>query len=225
MKGVRARMRAEWVKAVLGKGCRFTVNQFKRARWRLAERGWLMAAPAEGSALEKVVAVNASSPGYDVVRAYRNGERWFDVEALGQAVGASIKERDGALRLGTLGFALLRVDGDRVELRAADPGEARLVNEVRLTPHVRRFSARRIIGDVFHLRQPNRSRVNMTDTRGRRLKDALRENWFIECEGRPAHGRSRLGLLSTWSFAETPPVNTGTAHPPPQRRRRRRRRF
>ena len=215
-------MRVEWIRAVLGKGCRFTGNQFKRVRWRLAERGWLMAAPTDGPAFEKVVAVNASSPAYGVVRAYRDGERWFDVEALGQAVGASITERDGAIRLGTLGFALLRVDGNRVELRAADPGEARLVNEVRLTPHVRRFSARRVIGDVFHLRQPNRSRVNVTDARGQRLKDALRDNWFIECEGRPAHGRSRLGLLSTWTFAEKPPANTDAAHPAPRRRRRKR---
>lgn len=199
MKGVRARMRVEWIKAVLGKGCRFTVNQFKRVRWRLAERGWLMAAPTEGPALERVVVVNAGSAAYGVVRAYGKGERWFAVEELSRAVGASISGRTGAIRLATVGLALLRVNGDRVELRSADPRAARFVNEARLGPQVRGFSARRVIEAFLLVRPPERRRINITDERRLLTADVLAKRWFIECDDL-LNRRLCVRLVSTWAF-------------------------
>lgn len=165
MKGVRTRMRVEWVKAVLGNGCRFTVNQFWRVRWHLAERGWLMVAPTEGPALERVVVVNASSTAYGVVRAYRNRTRWFGIDELSRVIGDPINERAGVLHLATLGLALHHIDGNRVELRAADPRAARFVNEARLGPQTRGFGVRRVIEAFLLVRPPERRRVNITDDR------------------------------------------------------------
>ena len=199
MKGVRAKTRVEWIKAVLGNGCRFTVNQFKRVRRRLAEQGSIMAAQAEGPAFERVVAVNANNTAFGVVRAYREGERWFAIDELTCAVGTSIESERGAFRLATLGLAVLNLSGNQVELRAVDPRAARLVNESRCGRQVRGFGVRRVVEAILSVRNPKRTRVNVNDDRRLLAAEALHDFWEIECDDLLA-GRARVRLYSTWTF-------------------------
>ncbi len=198
MKGVRARMRVEWVKAVLGDNRSFTVRQFERCRRQLAERGWLMAAENEGPAFEKVVAVTADSPAFRLVRAYARGRRWFEIAELSRTVGTPIFERAGADRLAAMGFALAESHGDRVELCVADPRAARFINESRLGPQTRGFSTRGVIEAFMLVRSPGRCRVNVSDARRLATADVLKDRWHIECDDLLGE-RRRVRLVSSWT--------------------------
>ncbi len=206
MKGVRTKMRVEWIKAVLGDRHSFTVRQFERCRRRLIDRGWCIAAEAEGPAYEQVVAVTPDNPAFNIVCAYDRNKRWFEIAALSRTVGESIVERAGMARLATLGFALVNIDNDHVELCVVDPRAARFINESRLGPQVRGFSTRRVIEAFMLVRSPRRCRVNVSDDRRLITAEVLRERWQIECDDLLSE-RRRVRLVSSWTVGDSVSTN------------------
>lgn len=199
MKQVRSKTREEWVKYALGARSRLTVRQMERTLRLQDFNGWISAMLAEGPAYEQIAMILKEHPLAFVVLEYRRGNRWFNIDALQQALGAAIDTRKGADRLAKIGFAVISASGDMVQLRAADPRSARFVNESRCCPQIRGYSVRRVLEAILSIRRPGTSRVNLTDDRRLRLAETLFQEWLIRCDD-ALTGRLRIRLFSTWTF-------------------------
>lgn len=210
MKGVRTATRSAWVGKVLGPRRKFTVRQMMLVLHLRLFEGWASAMPADGPALEEVAMVHKSNPLATVVRAYQTGTRWFERAGLEALVGARLHTPIGAQRLAMAGFAIVAYDGDRVELRAADPRTARFVNESRHRTSDKGYSARRVIEAMLPVRNPRRRRININDDRRLLAAETLLNRWSINCDDLLA-GRLRVRLISNWMFqTKTPPVESVT---------------
>jgi len=199
MKGIRAATRAAWIQKILGRGHKFTVKQMERALLIAQFKGRHCAAPADGPALEQIVLVDDAHPMGNIVKAYRDGVRWFEQADLNVRLGADVAMPAGARRLAQAGFAVVDVSNGRVQLRAADPRAARFVNEARLGPQRIGFSSRRVIEAFYAFRQPKRCRVNDSEDRRLGAAEVLQAKWGIRCEDL-LDGRARVRLISAWTF-------------------------
>jgi hypothetical protein len=184
---------------VLKAGKRFTTKQMRRVILYRRDDGWLTAMRPDGSAEEKVAFVRTTHPLVTIVQQYNAGERWFEITVINNAVGAPVFQPIGAIRLAKTGFAIVSAAGTQIELQAADPREARFVNESRCGPQVRGYSARRVIEALLHLRHPGRRRINVTDDRRLTAVHALASRWGITCDDL-LDGRFRVRLFSAWVF-------------------------
>jgi hypothetical protein len=202
MKGIRSRVRHEIVRRMLGRRRRLTPRQMKEALRRLRVRGWLTAMSADGPAYEQVAAVHKTHPLARLLQDYNAGSRWFSRADVEGRLGLSVATRAGAARLAMTGFAVVRCRDDKLELRAADPRAARFVNEARCGAQLRGFGVRRIVEAFLSVRNPERTRVNVTDDRRLMAAEVLSERWNIECEDL-LDGRARVRLFSAWTFDHT----------------------
>ena len=108
-------------------------------------------------------------------------------------------ELTGAGNLAKAGFAVVATDGDWIELRAADPRAARLINESRCGRQVRGFGVRRVVEAFLSVRNPARTRINVNDDRRLLAAETLHDCWGIECDDLLV-GRTRVRLFSAWTY-------------------------
>lgn len=199
MKGIRSRTRHGIIRRVLGPRCRLTVGQADRAFRGMRKQGWLTAMSPDGPAFEKVAFVHEHHPMATVVADYGSGVRRFARGDLERSVGASVADLAGAANLAKAGFAVVGTDGDWIELRAADPLAAHLINESRCGRQVRGFGVRRVVEAFLSVRNPERTRVNVNDDRRLLTAEALHDCWDIDCDDLLA-GRARVRLFSAWTY-------------------------
>jgi hypothetical protein len=137
-RNVLSRTRAAWARE--GGACRrYSLKRMRvalRARYRA---GWLPVIPPGRSRSEQVTVLRRDHPLAVTARAYLAGERWFERKAIESGLGCRLDSRQGTTALAKAGFALLGVQGIRIELRAADPRVALLVNRARLGPQRRGY--------------------------------------------------------------------------------------
>jgi hypothetical protein len=148
-----------------------------------------------GAPLARVVVLARTHPLAETAREYGRGTRWFHRECLEEALGLSLESRAGADALAAGGLALLRMDRPMVELRAADPRLARLVNRARLGPQQRGYDVRTVLEAVLGLPRRAKRRTVVTDSRRQRAAEVLRREWGIESEGGP-----HVRLHSRWTW-------------------------
>jgi len=199
MRGIRTRTRLGWVKKVLGGRRRFTFPGFERALSEMQARGWNTPMPAIGPVFEKVAMVHRGHPLAAVISQYLSGGRTFDRATIESILGARLDTLRGARLLAKAGFGVLRCNGTQVELLAADPDEALLVNEARHHRALRGYSLRHVVGSVLHIRRPGTARVNLTDDRRLMAFDELQTKWGIRCDDLLSM-RRRARLVSDWIF-------------------------
>jgi hypothetical protein len=172
----------------------------KRVEAAFAERrrdGWEIVRPANGPRFERIVALWGTHLLFPVARLYGLGVRWFGRGRLEEALGRGLDTRAGADGLAAAGFAIARVDGPQVELRAADPRTARLVNRARLGPQYRGYDARTVVEAVLALPR-GRRRSPITASRRERAAEVLEEVWGIGTVGL-REGRPHVRLSSGWT--------------------------
>ena len=198
MRDVKTKMRAEWVRIALGQGRRFTEGNFRRARFRLLERGFIIIADSAGPAYEKIAAVRRSSPAAELAEAHIAGTRWFSIGEVERAVGESVFGRSGLMRLANLGFVIMRQIGDKLEVERVDTRMARFVNEARLGPQKKGFGIRPLIEAAMSLQHPNRRSIHVTDERRISVAERLAE-FGIDCDDIMGD-RKRIRLISRWTL-------------------------
>jgi hypothetical protein len=173
-----------------------------RARAALLARlraGWAPVVPPGRSRHERVTVLRPGHPLAAVARAYRSGQRWFDRAALEAALGRSLTSRPGALALASAGFALLSTEGGRIELQAADPRVARVVNRARLGEQRRGYKVHRVL-EAFLALPPKARRLRpATDDRRLEVAQRLHDDWLLDGEDL-LNCRPFVRLRSTWTF-------------------------
>jgi hypothetical protein len=159
---------------------------------------------AEGPLYERVPFVRADSALADLVRRYRAGERWFEIGALESLLKARISTAVGAARLARVGFAVVALRDERVQLRAADPRAALIVNEARCGADPDGYTANQLVEAFLLLRNPRRGGVRVTDDRRIKLDDVLKDDWGLRTEGLLTY-EHRVRLRSRWTYNDVAP--------------------
>lgn len=195
---VVSRTRVAWAREG-GARRRYSLRRVEKGfqRWRRA--GWVVASSAEGPRHERLVALRNTHPLAPVARQYQAGERWFERRLLERSLRARLDTGAGSRALAAAGFGIVRLNGSQVELRAADPRVARLVNRARLGTSYRGYEAHRVVQALLALPPRTRRRRPLTDTR--RLEAALRlqAQWLIDCDDLLDY-RPLVRLHSSWRF-------------------------
>jgi hypothetical protein len=143
-RNVISKTRAGWAREG-GTGRRYSKARVRAALRARLRAGWVPVVPAGQSRHERVTVLRPGHPLAAVARAYLGGQRWFERAAIEKALGRQLDCREGAAALAAAGFALLRANGPALELCAADPRAARLVNRARLGPQRRGYRVRRVL--------------------------------------------------------------------------------
>jgi hypothetical protein len=160
-------------------------DRYSAARVRLALRarfraGWIPVVPPGRSPYELVTVLGCDHVLATLARAYFAGERCFDRARIEDVLGRRLNSPQGADALAAGGFALLRADGTRLELRAADPRVARLVNRARLGPQRRGYDVHRVLEAFLVLPPRDKRRRAATDDRRLEVARLLQDDWFID---------------------------------------------
>lgn len=204
MKGIRCKTRREWIHGAIGSGGNFTAIKMGRVIQLRQLDGWRTAMPAAGPSFEPVAFVHDSSPLSALVRAYNDGQRWFEIDAIERAIGCRLCSPVGVIRLSQAGLGLLRHDPAkrRVELAAAGPKEALYVNKARAGGGMG-GNIRRVVDAFLHLTIDSRPGFNLTDRRCRRVAKLMRDKWGIRCKGLLSR-QSRVRFISNWLLPGIP---------------------
>ncbi len=136
--------------------------------------------PPGRSVHERITVLRCGHALATMARAYLAGTRWFERQAVEDALGRRLDTRQGAAALAAAGFALLRLDGGRVELRAADPRIAILVNRARLGPQRRGYQIHRLIEAFLTLPRKKKRRHPVTDDRRLEVARRLQDDWLLD---------------------------------------------
>ncbi len=178
---------------------RYTTARVRAALQRRRRAGWVAAMNPDGPRHERVTLLRLGHPLAFAAREYAGGQRWFDRKTLEVALGQGLDTAKGAKDLARAGFGLLRRDGDRVELRAADPRLALLVNRARLGPQRRGCDEHRALEAVLALPPKARRRRPANDDRRERAAEILHEDWLIDPDDLLAC-RPFVRLRSLWTW-------------------------
>jgi hypothetical protein len=136
--------------------------------------------PSGQSRHERITVLRRDHPLAAIARAYLAGRRCFDRSMLEAAVGRPLNTRSGAFALAAAGLALLRAEGESVELRAADPRVARLVNCARLGPQRRGYRVHRVLEAFLALPPRAYRRRPATDDRRLEVARRLQDDWLLD---------------------------------------------
>ncbi len=199
MKPSQIKSRQEWVTKFYGDRARCTTQRMRLVIGQLRASGWYAAMAANGPKTEQIAAVFRTAPVVQLVRQYIQGQRWFDRAAVEAVLGAPVDQLAGAIGLAKVGLAIRNATGAQVELLAADPREARFVNEARCGHHSNGYATGRLIEAILHIRLPRRGHANVTDDRRLMAYDELLNRWNIRSDDLLSD-RSRARLVSDWTY-------------------------
>lgn len=207
MKGIRCRTRRQWIHQTVGLEGNLTVARMDRTIRIKKLDGWRTAMSAEGSMLEPVAFVHDSHVGSRIVRAYIDGQRWFEIAGLEKIIGRPLRTPIGIIRLSQLGLAMVGLDATKgeVELRAAAPNEAMYVNKARAGGGMG-GNASRVVNAFLHLRLLEFLRVpqfNLTQRRCREAAKVMMSKWGIRCNDLLMRKR-RVRFESDWLLPGVP---------------------
>jgi len=185
-------------------------QRYSRKRLRIGiERrmrdGWIPVAPATGARFEQVTLLRPTHPLAAVARAYLRGQRCFERARIEAALGRPLDSQAGAAALAAAGFGLLRQDGASIELRAADPRAARLVNRARLGRQGRGYRVERVLEAFLCLPPAATRRHAVTDERRLEVARLVRDEWQLDGDDL-LNCRPVARLASAWTFAGTGPA-------------------
>jgi hypothetical protein len=161
--------------------------------------------PAGQSRHERVTVLRCNHRLAHVARAYLAGRPWFDRAMLEAALGRPLDSRAGAFALAAAGFALLRAEGDSIEVRAADPRVARLVNRARLGPQRRGYRVHRVLEAFLALPPRSQRRRPATDDRRLEVARRLQDDWLLDGDDL-LNCRPFARLQSAWTLRPRQPV-------------------
>jgi hypothetical protein len=202
---VRARVlsktRADWTREG-GAYLRYSAARAQAALRSRFRTGWLPVIPPGRSRHERVTVLRRNHPLAAVARAYLAGDRWFERGVLETALGRRLDTLMGAAALAAAGFALLRVNGSRLELRAADPRAAHLVNRARVGPQRRGYRIHRVLESFLYLPPKKKRRHPATDDRRLEVAQRLQDIWLLDGDDL-LNCRPFARLRSPWTFEET----------------------
>jgi hypothetical protein len=189
------------VKEGYGRRANVTFDRMEQALGTPPLANWVCAMPPVGDVYEQMVLVDRRTPLADIVREYASGRRAFSRKRIEALVGASISQESGAGALGELGFAVVACADETLELRAADPREAKLVNAARCGPYECQLGA--VLRAFLHLQEAPGWRFQATSERRRSVVQRLRELWDVEIDWFVARGEM-VRLRSAWMYEEVP---------------------
>jgi hypothetical protein len=195
---VVSKTRLVWARSV-GAGPRFSQAQLRAALRKRSRAGWIVVLPDGRARHERVTLLQGAHPLAATAREYQRGKRWFDRSALENALGLRLDSKVGACGLAAAGFVLMGAEGPRVELQAADPRVARLVNCARLGPQRRGYKARSIIEAVLYLPPKNKRRHRVTEERRLEAALSLQDEYRIDADDL-LNCRACARLRSTWTI-------------------------
>lgn len=180
-------------------------KRYSLARVRIALRkrlkaGWLPVTPAGRLPHERMVFVWREHPLADIVGAFICQQRWFLRTKLEAAIGQPLDSREGVLALATAGLAIMREAGLRIELRAADPRVAQLVNLARLGPQRRRYQVHRVLEAVLALPPKKKRRRSATIDRRMDAAHILQDEWLLNGDDL-LNGQPLVRLSSDWALS------------------------
>jgi hypothetical protein len=181
-------------------------RRYSSARLRAALRarlraGWIPVVPSGGSHYERITVLCPNHALAAVARAYVAGERRFDRTVVEGILGCRLDSRSGADALAAAGLAMLWAEGERLELRAADPRVAQLVNRARLGLQRRGYDVHRVIEAFLALPPMGQRRRAATDDRRLEVARMLQDDWFIDGDDL-LNCRPFARLRSLWIFQE-----------------------
>ncbi len=109
---VRSKTRAAWARE--GGACvRYSTARVRRALRARQRAGWVPVIPPGRSVHERITVLRRGHALATIARAYLAGTRWFERQAVEDALGRQLDTRQGAAALAAAGFALLRLAGGR----------------------------------------------------------------------------------------------------------------
>ena len=193
-----AKTRLEWAREGSHWG-RYSQAKAKAGLRTRIGRGWIPVEPPGHSPHEQVVTLRRDHPIARIARIYRAGERWFHRPSVEEDLGYRLDSRLGVAAMAKAGFALLRAEGNRVELRAADPRLAHLVNCARLGPQRRGYGVHRVIEAFLALPPKHKRRRAATDVRRLEVARIMQEEWLLDGEDL-LNCRRLARLRSIWTF-------------------------
>jgi len=193
-----SKSRLDWARAA-GAGSRFSQSRMRAALRVRTRAGWVAVIPASGERHEQVTVLRSTHPLADTAREYHRGQRWFERAALEQALGQGLDTDPGVKALAAAGFALLGAEGLRVELKAADPRVAALVNRARLGPQRRGYKVHRIVEAVLCLPPKNKRRRPVTEDRRLEAAQRLQDDFCLDASDL-LNCRPCARLCSTWTI-------------------------
>lgn len=177
---VLSRPRAAWAREAGAR--RYSLKRVRAALSRRLRAGWMPVIPPGRAPYERVTVLRRSHPLAGVARAYLGGQRWFERQELEEALSQRLDTLAGAAVLAKAGFALLRVKGSALELRAADPRAAVVVNRARLGPQRRGYGVHRLLQVFLALPPWRKRRPRVTDERRLEVARRLQEDWGVDGE-------------------------------------------
>jgi hypothetical protein len=197
---VLSKTRAAWAREG-GAKRRYSAARMRAALRGRAREGWLPVLPEGRSPHARVTVLRCEHPLAPLVRAYLAGQRWFERAVIEDALGYRLDSREGATRLAAAGLALLRADGIRLELRAADSRVAELVNRARIGVQLRGYRIQRVLEAFLCLPPTKERRHHATDERRLEVAQLLQEDWLIDGDDL-LNCRPFARLYSVWTFQE-----------------------
>jgi hypothetical protein len=148
---------------------------------------------------ERVTVLGPEHPLAPLARAYGAGQRWFPRLEIEQALGRRVDSRAGAVALATAGFAMLSAADSRIELRAADPRIARIVNRARLGPQRRGYRIHRVLEAFLCLPPKKQRRHSATDDRRLEVARLMQSEWLLDGDD-VLNCRPFARLSSAWTL-------------------------
>lgn len=204
MKGIQFKTRQEWIHQVIGADGHLNALKMDRVIRIKKLDGWHTAMSAAGPALEPVAFVHDSNPLSAIVKAYNEGQRWFEISETEQIVGGRLWAPIGVIRLAQAGFALLTCNSTKgnVELRAAAPNEALYVNKARAGGGMG-GNTRRVVDAFLHITMAARPQFNLTIRRRLKASEIMKTKWGIRCKDLLSR-RGRIRFTSNWLLPGVP---------------------
>lgn len=208
MERIRVKSRLEWAAQAEGNGRQFSVAQLKQVLETEYLNGWVTVLPAVGPPTGKIPLIHAGQPLARLVCQFRHGSDRFPVAAIEQATGVKIRSIQAGRQLARVGLAIAGWDGEEVDLQAADPDLARLVNASRRRGAVVRSPAGPLVGLILAGNSAQRRRLALTEERRLLAWEAWLDQWEIRCDGLLDDGRE-VRLVSEWHLTAPEPGRTG----------------
>lgn len=178
---------------------RFSWEQYREVLLAQQTNGWLTVMPEVGLPFEKIPLVHKTSPLAGLVIKYAAGIRSFEIAIVEQAVGFPVTSVAGARRLAKAGLGMVACDGMRIDLRATNPDQARLINESRCRGEIVHKDVMVVAGLALSAHGPDARPARLTEDMRTEAFDKWLGDWNIRVDGMSwSHGK--VTLVSEWYF-------------------------
>lgn len=194
---IRTMTRLEWAAFAEGRGRRFSLESLRKVLETEHLNGWVTVLPVVGPPAGKVPLIHASQRLARLVCQCRNGSSRFTVESIERATGAKITSLQAGRLLARVGLAIAGWDGEEVDLLAADPDEARIVNGTRRKRAFVETSPAVAVAAILGAHGPHRQPVRLTQERRMQAWEAWLERWEIRADSLLGENQ-KVRLVSEW---------------------------